>query len=355
MGQIDCDDANKSLKDPINVAVTGAAGQVAYSLLYMIGRGEAFGKDQSINLNLFDVNSMMRSLEGVAMELEDCALPLVNNILLAPDVETCFKDAAAIFLIGSSVRIEGMNRKSLFQASVPIFKEQAEAINQVALKDVKVLVLANPCNTNAYVCSHYATCIPKENFSALSRLDHNRTKVQIARRLGIPAQDVQNVVIWGGRSGTQFPDIRHATVSYNGVLQSAVSALADEKFLQNTIVTSIQKRNPAILAARKLASAMSQAKAACDQMHDWWNGTRRGEFVSMSVLSDGSYGIPKDIFYSFPVQIRNKKWRIVKGLPIDEFAREKLDASARELVEEKEEALALCEEVDVDQGGTLTS
>lgn len=309
----------------------------------MIARGEVFGRDQPLILHLLDIPPMVGVLEGVVMELADCALPLLVKVIPTTDPAVAFKDVSAAFLVGAMPRKEGMERKDLLSANVKIFKVQGQALDKYAKKDVKVLVVGNPANTNALVCSHYAPTIPKENFSAMTRLDQNRAKAQIASKLNVGVNAVKNVVIWGNHSSTQFPDARNATVTTNdGKTQSVVNAINDQNYLQNEFVTIVQKRGAAVIAARKMSSAMSAAKAACDHMHDWWHGTQPGEFVSMGVLSDGSYGAPKDIVFSFPVEIKNKIWKVVNGLTVDDFAKSKLDVTGKELLEEKEEAMAVC-------------
>lgn len=326
------------MSEPIRVVVTGAAGQIAYSLLYMIARGEVFGKDQPLILHLLDIPPMVGVLEGVVMELADCALPLLRQVIPTTDPAVAFKDVAAAFMVGSMPRKEGMERKDLLSANVKIFKVQGQALDQYARKDVKVLVVGNPANTNALVCSHYAPSIPRENFTAMTRLDQNRATAQIAAKLSVPITAVQNVIIWGNHSSTQFPDAKNATVCNKSVWE----AIGDASFLQGQFVETVQKRGAAVISARKMSSAMSAAKAACDHMHDWWHGTPAGQYVSMGVISDGSYGTPKDIVFSFPVEISNKQWKIVQGLQIDDFAKSKLSITANELVEEKTEAMAVC-------------
>lgn len=330
------------MSEPIRVVVTGAAGQIAYSLLYMVARGEVFGKDQPLILHLLDIPHMAGVLEGVVMELADCALPLVREVVATTDPIVAFKDVSAAFLVGSMPRREGMERKDLLSANVKIFKAQGQALDQFARKDIKVLVVGNPANTNALVCSHYAPSIPKENFSAMTRLDQNRGTAQIAAKLGVPIDAVKNVIIWGNHSATQFPDARNAKVTIGGAEKQVWEAINDSAFLEGPFVETVQKRGAAVIAARKLSSAMSAAKAACDHMHDWWNGTKPGQFVSMGVISDGSYGAPKDVVFSFPVEIKNKQWSIVQGLTLDDFAKSKLAITSKELLEEKTEAMAVC-------------
>lgn len=308
----------------------------------MIAKGDVFGRDQPLILHLLDIPPMMGVLEGVVMELADCALPLLVQVIPTADPNVAFKDVSAAFLVGAMPRKEGMERKDLLTANVKIFKVQGEALDQYAKKDVKVLVVGNPANTNALICSHYAPSIPRENFTAMTRLDQNRAQAQVAAKLGVPIENVQNVIIWGNHSATQFPDVKHATVRIGNVERTVYDAINDDAFLQNEFVTIIQKRGAAVISARKMSSAMSAAKAATDHMHDWWNGTTKGQWVSMGVVSDGSYGIAKDIVFSFPVTVENKQWKIVQGLNIDDFARGRFEVTAKELLEEKEEATAVC-------------
>ncbi|XP_063703087.1 malate dehydrogenase, cytoplasmic [Culicoides brevitarsis] len=330
------------MSEPIKVVVTGAAGQIAYSLLYMIAKGDVFGPTQKLVLHLLDIPPMMEVLNGVVMELADCALPLLAGVVPTTDPAVAFKDVSAAFLVGAMPRKQGMERKDLLSANVKIFKVQGEAMNQHAKKDVKVLVVGNPANTNALVCSHYAPSIPKENFSAMTRLDQNRATAQIAAKVGVPIENVKNCIIWGNHSSTQFPDVRSAKVMVNGAEKSVYEAVNDDAYLKGAFVETVQKRGAAVIAARKMSSAMSAAKAAADHMKDWFLGTTGDKFVSMGVISDGSYGAPKDIVFSFPVQIKDKQWKIVQGLPVDDFAKAKLEVTGKELLEEKEEAMAVC-------------
>lgn len=326
------------MNDPINVVVTGAAGQIAYSLLYQLAAGSVFGANQPVNLRLLDIPVMMKVLDGVVMELEDLAIPLLREVVPTADPAVAFKDVAAAFLVGAMPRKEGMERKDLLAANVEIFKVQGEALDKYARKDVKVLVVGNPANTNALICSHYAPSIPKQSFTAMTRLDQNRAQAALAARLGVQVDKVKNVIIWGNHSSTQYPDAAHATVSLQSATKPVASAVNDDKWLNTAFVETIQKRGAAVIAARKMSSAMSAAKAAGDHMRDWWVGTKAGEWVSMGVLSDGSYGIPKDIVFSFPVTIENGQYKIVQGLPISEFARSKLTVTSNELEEESAEA-----------------
>jgi malate dehydrogenase len=326
-------------KAPLSVVVTGAAGQIAYSLLYQIASGYVFGNDQLLNLHLLDIAPMMGVLNGVVMELQDCAMPLVKKVIATDDPAVAFAAVDAAFLVGAMPRREGMERKDLLAANVKIFKAQGQALDKHAKKSVKVLVVGNPANTNALICAHYAPSIPKENFSAMTRLDQNRAAAQLAAKAGVRIADVKGVIIWGNHSSTQFPDAAHATI--NG---RPAAALLDHAWLQKEFVPTVQKRGAAVIAARKLSSAMSAAKAACDHMRDWVQGTPSGQdFVSMGVFSDGSYGTPAGVMFSFPVRVRAPgKWEIVQGLPMSEFAKQMLAATGNELCEERDEAMEVC-------------
>lgn len=329
------------MSEPISVVVTGAAGQIAYSLLYMIAKGDVFGPNQPLILKLLDIPPMMDVLNGVVMELADCALPLLKEVVPTADPAVAFADVAAAFLVGAMPRKQGMERKDLLSANVKIFKVQGEALDKYARKDVKVLVVGNPANTNALVCSKYAPSIPAENFTAMTRLDQNRAQAQIAARLQVPVEKVMNVIIWGNHSSTQYPDASHAIVDKDGTVNKATQLIANDNWLRSTFVETVQKRGAAVIAARKMSSAMSAAKAAGDHMKDWFLGTNPGQFVSMGVLSDGSYGAPKNVIYSFPVTIKDGQWSIFQGLPIDDFSRKLMNATGQELEEERAEAEAV--------------
>ena len=329
-------------KEPLRVCVTGAAGQIGYSLLFQLAEGNVFGRDQPLILQLLDITPCLPALNGVVMELQDCALPLIRDVIGTADPLVAFKDIDAAFLVGAMPRREGMERKDLLAANVKIFKEQGDALDKVAKKTVKVLVVGNPANTNALICSKYAPSIPKENFSAMTRLDQNRSQAQVAAKLGVPNGSVRGCIIWGNHSSTQYPDVAHAEAEVDGRWVAVPEAVNDQQYLRGEFITTVQKRGAAIIAARKLSSAMSAAKAACDHMHDWFAGTPAGRYVSMAVFSDGSYKTPEGIMYSFPVTIENGQWKIVQGLSVDDFAREKMDATAKELCEEREEAVAAC-------------
>lgn len=312
--------------------------------MYMVGSGVVFGNDTPVILHLLDIKPMMGVLEGVCMEINDCALPNVRDVVATADPAEAFKDIDAAFLVGAMPRKEGMERKDLLAANVKIFKAQGQALDEHAKKTVKVLVVGNPANTNALICAKYAPSIPRENFSAMTRLDQNRAQAQIAAKLEIPLSDVKNVIIWGNHSSTQFPDLRHATAVVKGKEMPVYDAINDDDYLKGNFIATVQKRGAAVIAARKLSSAMSAAKAACDHMKSIWQGTPEGHFVSMGVFSDGSYNTPEGVMYSFPVTIKDQKWSIVQGLPIDDFAREKMDITAKELCEERDDAISACED-----------
>ncbi|KAF1375469.1 hypothetical protein PFLUV_G00220520 [Perca fluviatilis] len=312
------------MSEPIRVLVTGAAGQIAYSLLFSIAKGDVFGKDQPVILLLLDITPMLPVLDGVVMELQDCALPLLRDIVPTDKEEVAFKDLDAAILVGSMPRKDGMERKDLLKANVAIFKSQGAALEKYAKKTVKS-----------------APSIPKENFSCLTRLDHNRARSQVAMRCGVPATHVKNVIIWGNHSSTQYPDVHHCLVNMSGSELACFDAVKDDAWLKGDFIATVQQRGAAVIKARKLSSAMSAAKAICDHMRDIWSGTPEGEFISMGVYSSAnSYGVPEDLIYSFPVQIKDKKWKIVEGLAINDFSQMKMDATAAELIEERDTAVA---------------
>lgn len=330
------------MSPPLRVCVTGAAGQIGYSLVFQLGQGAVFGPDQPITLLLLDIEPCMAVLQGVVMELHDCALPLLHDVVATSDPMVAFKDADAVFLVGAMPRREGMERKDLLAANVKIFKAQGEALDKSAKKSVKVLVVGNPANTNALICSRFAPSIPAVNFSAMTRLDQNRAQSQIASRLHLPISAVTNCIIWGNHSSTQFPDVAHAKARLESGEVSVQQAVGDGEYLKGDFITTVQKRGAAIIAARKLSSAMSAAKAACDHMRDWFRGTAPGQYVSMAVISDGSYNTTAGVFYSFPVTIVDGKWSIVQGLAVDDFARERMKVTDAELCAERDEAVAAC-------------
>lgn len=320
----------------VKVAVTGAAGQIGYSILPMIASGQLLGPDQVIELSLLDIPQCEDGLRGVAMEINDSAFPLLSALRYGTDAREILRDQDIIIFLGGFPRKAGMERKELLQRNMNIFKEQGTVLNEVGKPTTLCLVVANPANTNAYVLAHHAPNIPRKNFSAMTRLDHNRAMHQIAHKVGATSRDVKNVAIWGNHSSTQYPDVNHGTVNGNPIR----AAVNDDEWLNGPFISTVQKRGAAIIEARKLSSAMSAAKAAVDHVRDWWNGTKDGEWVSMGVLSDGSYGIDEGLCYSFPVTCSGREWHVVQGLNVDEFSREKMELTKKELNEEKAEAFS---------------
>ncbi|XP_014663783.1 PREDICTED: malate dehydrogenase, cytoplasmic-like [Priapulus caudatus] len=331
-------------KEVIKVLVTGAAGQIGYSLLYMVANGDIFGHDQPLDLVMLDIEPMMGVLEGVAMELNDCAFTTLRSVVATADEKTGFSGIDAALLVGAMPRKAGMERKDLLAANVRIFKSQGKALDQFAKKTVKVIVVGNPANTNAGIAAKYAPSIPTRNFSAMTRLDQNRAQHQIAAKCGVTIQDVSGVIVWGNHSSTQFPDVSHAKVNKGGKSLAVYAACNDDAWLKGDFIKTVQSRGAAVIAARKLSSAMSAAKACADHMRDWFQGTKHGHHVSMAVPSDGSYGVPAGLIYSFPVTIENREWKIVQGLEINDFGREKMKVTADELAQERADALAVCQE-----------
>ncbi|CDW53003.1 malate dehydrogenase [Trichuris trichiura] len=333
------------MSSPSRVLVTGAAGQIGYCIVLQIAKGDVLGPNQPVDMVLLDIPPMKDALDGVVMELNDCALPLLRSVVAVTNEAEAFKDIDVAFLVGAMPRKEGMERKDLLAANVKIFKSQGAALAQYAKPTCRVIVVGNPANTNAFICGKYAAPkIPARNISAMTRLDHNRALSMIAHRCGVPVTNVKNVIIWGNHSATQFPDIRHAKVTKNGKEIDAYAAVGDEGWIKGEFITLVQKRGAEIIKKRKLSSAMSAAKAACDHMRTWLSGTPEGTWVSMCVPSDGSYGIPNGLVYSFPVTVdpATREWKIVQGLTIDSFAREKMTLTQKELEEEREEALKSC-------------
>lgn len=332
------------MAEPLKVLITGAAGQIAYSLLYSVAKGDVFGPNQPIILVLLDIPPMMGVLEGVVMELMDCALPLLKEVIPSVDGMAAFKDVDVAMLVGAMPRREGMERKDLLAANVKIFKAMGAAIDSQAKKTIKVVVVGNPANTNAFICRKYAPSIPAENFTALTRLDQNRAQAQIAARLGVGNNSVSNCIIWGNHSSTQYPDVNHAVVAKDGKTQAVRAAVQNDDWLNNEFIKTVQQRGAAVIKARKLSSAMSAAKAIVDHVRDWWNGVPEGTIVSMAVPSDGSYGIENGLIYSFPVRTKpDHTYEIIQGLSIDDFSREKMDLTMKELMEERDMAVSACD------------
>ncbi|CAG9311747.1 unnamed protein product [Blepharisma stoltei] len=331
------------LKDPMVVCVTGAAGQIAYSLLPMLGRGLALGTDQLIDLRLLEIPQAQGALEGVVMELQDCAYPLFYKISYGSDPAVLFKDADLIIFLGGFPRKAGMERKELIGKNCQIFKTQGEALNLVGKPTTKCLVVANPANTNCLALSTFASRIPKENFTALTRLDQNRAVWQIAARAKMNVAHISRVIIWGNHSSTQYPDVNHGQIATK-VDETITSKpirekIADNNWLNGKFIADVQQRGAAVIKARKLSSAMSAASAAIDHVRDWCLGTN-GRWVSMGVVSDGAYGVPPGLVFSYPVVCENWTWTIIRDLTLDQFSQEKICATARELVEERRDALS---------------
>lgn len=319
------------MKSPVRVAVTGAAGQISYSLLFRIASGDMLGKDQPVILQLLEIEPAMNALKGVIMELQDCAFPLLHDIVASHDPMVAFKDIDIALLVGARPRSKGMERKDLLEANGAIFTTQGKALAAVAKKDVKVLVVGNPANTNALIALNNAKGLDPRNFHAMLRLDHNRAYSQLAEKTGAHTTDINKIVVWGNHSATQYPDVSYATV--NG---KKASELVDNAWLVDTFIPTVQKRGAAIIEARGLSSAASAANAAIEHIRDWVLGTKEGEYVSMGVPSDGSYGIPEGVVYGFPCICKNGDFEIVQGLEISEFSRQRMDATYQELLEERE-------------------
>ena len=324
------------MKSPIHIAVSGAAGQISYSLLFRLAAGALLGPDQPIILYLLEITPALPALEGVVMELKDCVNPVLHGIVVTDDPRVAFKNADYVFLVGARPRGPGMERKDLLAVNAEIFAAQGKALNDVASRDVKVLVTGNPANTNALIALKNAPNLKPANFSAMSRLDHNRAINQLAEKCNVLCTDVKNVIIWGNHSPTQYPDINHAKVK-----DQAALSLVEKSWFINDFIPTIQQRGAVVIKVRGLSSAASAAKAAVDQMSNWAKGTKAGEWVSMSVLSDGSYGITEDLMFSFPGTVIDGKVSIVQGLIIDEFSRERIQLSEAELKEEKAAVLHL--------------
>lgn len=320
------------MKDPVRVAVTGAAGQIGYSLLFRIASGEMLGNDQPVILQMLEITPALGALEGVAMELDDCAFPLLAGTVRTDDANVAFGDADYGLLVGAMPRKDGMERADLLEANGGIFGPQGKAINDSASKDVKILVVGNPANTNALIAQSAAPDLDPKQFTAMMRLDHNRAMTQVAQKTGTTVNDVTNMTIWGNHSATQYPDVFHAKV--NG--QNAAEVINDHNWLENDFIPTVQKRGAAIIKARGLSSAASAANAAIDHMHDWVLGTPEGDWVSMGIPSDGSYGVPDGIISSFPVTCANGEYSVVRGLEIDEFSRARIDVSTDELASERD-------------------
>jgi malate dehydrogenase len=319
------------MKQPVRITVTGAAGQICYALLFRIASGSMLGNDQPVILQLLDITPALPALNGVKMELDDCAFPLLAGVVCTDDPNVAFKDADYALLVGARPRGPGMERKDLLEANAAIFSVQGKAIDAVAKRGIKVLVVGNPANTNALIAQRNAPGIDPRNFTAMTRLDHNRAITQLAQKTGATVNDVTNMTIWGNHSSTQYPDLFQAKVTGKAALE-----LVDQSWYKETFIPTVQQRGAAVIAARGSSSAASAANAAIDHMRTWALGTEGDNWVSMGVYSDGSYGISKGLIYSFPVRCKNGDWEIVQGLKIDAFSQEKMSATEKELSEERE-------------------
>ena len=322
---------------PVKVAVTGAAGQICYSLLFRIASGALLGPDQPVELRLLEITPALKALEGVVMELDDCAFPLLSKVEIGDDANTVFDGVNLAMLVGARPRTAGMERADLLSANGAIFTAQGKALNAVAADDIRVLVTGNPANTNALIAMSNARDIPKERFNALTRLDHNRAISQLAAKLSVPVTDIKHMTIWGNHSATQYPDIFHAEVGG----KNAADLVNDQAWIADTFIPTVAKRGAAIIAARGSSSAASAANATVEHMHDWVLGSAANDWVSMAVPSDGSYGVPEGIISSFPCVVTNGTYEIVQGLDVNVFSRAKIDASVAELIDERDAVTAL--------------
>jgi malate dehydrogenase len=314
------------------VAVTGAAGQIGYAILFRVASGQLLGPDTPVHLSLLEIPAAVKAAEGTAMELDDCAFPLLAGVDIFDDPNQAFDGVNVALLVGARPRSKGMERSDLLEANGGIFKPQGNALNDHAASDVKVLVVGNPANTNCLIAQSNAPDIPRERFTAMTRLDHNRAIAQLARKTGAAVRDVTNMTIWGNHSATQYPDIFHAKVSG----QDAAQVIDDQSWLESDFIPTVQKRGAAIIEARGASSAASAANAAIDHVHDWVLGTPAGDWVSMAIPSDGSYGVQEDLISSFPVTCSGGAYEIVQGLEVNEFSQSRIDATVKELADERD-------------------
>jgi len=319
------------MKSPLRVTVTGAAGNIGYALLFRIANGDLFGPDQPVILQLLEITPAMKALEGVAMELDDCAFPLLSGMVLTDDANVAFANANWALLVGARPRTKGMERKDLLSANGAIFTVQGKALNDHAASDIRVLVVGNPANTNALIAMRSAPDVPAERFTAMTRLDHNRAMSQLATKAGVPVTEVKHVTIWGNHSATQYPDAFHATISG----KPAAEVIGDDDWIKTTFIPTVQKRGAAIIEARGQSSAASAANAAINHVQSWYHGTPAGDWVSMAIPSTGAYGSPMGVIFSYPVTVKDGKYSIVEGLALSDFDQQMLKVTGDELVEEK--------------------
>ncbi len=319
------------MKTPVNVAITGAAGQIGYALAFRVASGAMLGPDQPVNLHLLELTPALGALQGVVMELNDCAFPTLNKIVATDDAKVAFKDCHVALLVGARPRGPGMERKDLLLANAQIFSAQGKALDAVADRNVRVLVVGNPANTNALIAMKNAPSLNPKSFTAMVRLDHNRALSQLAEKTGKHVTDLKKVIIWGNHSATQYPDLHHATVAGKPAL-----SLVDDAWYKETFIPTVQQRGAAIIKARGASSAASAGSSAIDHVRDWVMGTPAGEWVSMGIPSDGSYGIPEGVIYGYPVTCKNGQYEIVQGLAINDFSRARMEATHKELLEERD-------------------
>ena len=319
------------MKPAVRVTVTGAAGQISYGLLFRIASGAMLGEDQPVILQMLEITPALDALHGVAMELDDCAFPLLHDVICTDDAAVAFKDADYALLVGARPRGPGMERKDLLEANAAIFSAQGKAIDNVASRNIKVLVVGNPANTNALIAQRNAPSIDPRNFTAMTRLDHNRSLTQLAKKTGVTINDVTHMTIWGNHSATQYPDLYNAKVGEKPAME-----LVEQSWFEDEFIPTVQQRGAAIIKARGASSAASAANAAIDHMRTWALGSAQGDWVSMGVYSDGSYGIEKGLIYSFPVTCSDGDWSIVQGVDVNDFSRAKMSATETELCEERD-------------------
>ena len=321
---------------PLNVAITGAAGQIGYALIFRVAAGALLGPDGRVNLHLLEITPALPALQGVVMELNDCAFPTLNRVVASDDAKVAFRDCQIALLVGARPRGPGMERKDLLLANAQIFSAQGKALNEVADRKVRVLTVGNPANTNALIARANARDLNPRNFTAMTRLDHNRALWQLAEKTGAQPSEIRRMTIWGNHSSTQYPDLRHAEVA-----GKPAKSLVSQQWIEESFIPVVQQRGAAVIKARGASSAASAASAVIDHMRSWLNGTGEGDWVSMAVPSDGSYGIPEGVVYSYPVTLAGGEYRIVPGLAVDEFSRKRMDATLAELREEREGIKAL--------------
>ncbi len=325
------------MRSPIRVAVTGAAGNIGYALVYRIANGDLFGPDQPVILHMLEITPALKALEGVAMELDDCAFPLLAGMVLSDEANVAFNGINWALLVGARPRSKGMERKDLLDANGAIFSVQGKALNNKAAADIRVLVVGNPANTNCLITLHNAPDIPAERFTAMTRLDHNRARSQLAQKAGVPVTEVKQATIWGNHSATQYPDAFHAQISG----KPAADVIGDDAWIKQTFIPTVQKRGAAIIEARGQSSAASAANAAINHVQTWYNGTPAGDWTSMAIPSTGAYGAPQDVIYGYPVTVSNGQILVVEGLSLSDFDQQMLATTNQELLEEREAVVSM--------------